>query len=354
MGEQVYLRPVGIVFGRIAAQAIEAGLALPLAGGPAAFLAAELIEGTPGNTKKAIARVATLKAMEEPVIARQLDTLSAPRPAIAGVPMDRPRLMGVVNVTPDSFSDGGEFASSEEAVSHAKRLREEGADFIDIGGESTRPGSDPVPLDEELVRILPVIRQLAGTSIPLSVDTRKSRTMREAASAGAAIINDVSALSYDPESLQTAAALGLPVVLMHAKGDPKTMQDHPAYTDVLLEVFDFLAERIAAATAAGIPKEKIVADPGIGFGKTLAHNLALLEGLSVFHGLGVPIMVGASRKSFIGKIAGEPEPKRRVPGSLAAAIAAAEQGAQILRVHDVGETRQALSVWRAATCGQVM
>ncbi len=337
MSEGLYIKPLGIIFGEHAARAIEADLALPLAGRRLAFAAAELIEGKPGASKS--------------VIAPWLEALSAPRPAFAGVPVDSPRLMGIVNVTPDSFSDGGDFADADAAVAQARRLAEEGADFVDVGGESTRPGSDPVSPGEERARVLPVIEALADQPAPISIDTRKAAIMTEAAAAGAKVINDVSALTHDPDALGAAAAAGLPVVLMHALGDPKTMQDDPRYDDVLLEVYDFLAARIAVAEAAGIPRGRIAVDPGIGFGKTLEHNLALLKGLSLFHGLGVPVLVGASRKRFIGTLDGQPEAKQRLPGSIAAALIAASQGVQIIRVHDVRETRQALRVWRAASDG---
>jgi dihydropteroate synthase len=346
--EGLYIRPLGVVFGSDATQAIEAGIALPLAGGHAGFTAAELIEGKPGESKSVMARSATLKAMEEPAIAAWLDALSAPRPAFAGVPMDRPRLMGILNVTPDSFSDGGDFAKAETAVAQARQLVDDGADFVDVGGESTRPGSDPVALEDERARVIPVIEALTDLAAPISIDTRKAAIMSEAAEKGAKVINDVSALTHDPEALSAAAATGLPVVLMHALGDPKTMQDDPRYEDVLLEVFDFLRARVNAAIAAGIPREHIAVDPGIGFGKTLEHNLSLLKGLSLFHGLGVPVLVGASRKRFIGALSDEPEARQRVPGSIAAALVAAAQGVQLLRVHDVRETRQALQVWGPA------
>lgn len=351
MQDGLYIRPLGIIFGVPAAQAVEAGLALPLAGGQAAFGSAELIEGKPGASESVIARAATLKAMEEPAIAERLEALSAPRPAFAGVAMDGPRLMGIVNVTPDSFSDGGDFAQGEAAVAQARRLTHEGADFIDVGGESTRPGSQPVSLADERARVIPVIEALAGLSTPISIDTRKAALMSEAAEHGAKVINDVSALSHDPDALTAAAATGLHVILMHALGDPKTMQNDPRYDDVLLEVYDFLSARIDTAVAAGIARERIAVDPGIGFGKTLEHNLALLNGLSLFHGLRVPVLIGASRKRFIGTLGGEPEAKRRVPGSIAAAIVAAAQGVQMLRVHDVRETRQAVTVWQSAMRG---
>ncbi len=279
-----------------------------------------------------------------PVLAR----LAAPRPPVAGLELDCPLVMGIVNVTPDSFSDGGAHATAEAAIAHALRLAEAGADMLDIGGESTRPGAEPVSLDEELRRVMPVIEGLAGrTRVRLSIDTRKAEVMRRAAEAGVHMLNDVSALTHDPEAPEAAAASGLPVVLMHARGDPRTMQQDPRYDHVVLDVYDDLAARIAAAEAAGIPRERLIIDPGIGFGKTLAHNLALLRDLALFHGLGVPLMLGASRKRFIGALTGESVAARRVPGSVAAALWGAGEGVHILRVHDVAETVEALAVWRA-------
>jgi dihydropteroate synthase len=257
--------------------------------------------------------------------------------------------MGVVNVTPDSFSDGGLFAGLEAAVAQGCALVDAGADILDIGGESTRPGSDPVPPAAELDRVIPVIRALraAGVTVPISIDTRKAAVARAAFDAGADLLNDVSALGYDPESAGAAADAGVPVCLMHALGDPRTMQDAPRYDDVLLDIADFLAARIAVAEAAGIPRARILVDPGIGFGKTVAHNLALVRGLSLFHDLGCAILFGASRKRFIGALAGVDDPKARGPGSTTVALEALRQGAQVIRVHDVAEMRQALALWMA-------
>ena len=304
---------------------------------------------TPQETMREVARGGATGEQLKTALA----ALAVARPSIAGVPLDRPRLMGIVNVTPDSFSDGGTFSSAREAVAFAHRLVDEGADFIDIGGESTRPGSEPLPLDEELRRVMPVIEGLIGnTRARISVDTRKAEVMRQAARAGAHMLNDVSALSHDPASLRAAADTGLPIVLMHAQGDPKTMQQDPHYRDVLLDVFDALAARIDVCTRAGIARERLIVDPGIGFGKTLAHNLELMAGLSLFHALGTPVLLGASRKSMIGSLTGAVDPSERIPGSIATALAAAAQGANILRVHDVAATRQALTVWEAVTCGR--
>jgi len=314
------------------------------------FAAAELIERDAAGVRRRMASSAELEAGAGDWRAL-LERLSAPRPALAGLPLDRPRIAGIVNVTPDSFSDGGRFAAPEAAIAHALRLDAEGADILDIGGESTRPGAAPVDLEEELRRVLPVIEGLAGrTRARLSIDTRKAEVMRRAAAAGVHMVNDVSALTHDPAALAAVADTGLPVVLMHALADPRTMQADPRYDDVVLDVYDMLAARIEACEAAGIPRSRLAVDPGIGFGKTLAHNLALIGASSIFHGLGCAVMLGASRKSFIGRLTGAP-PGERLAGSLAAALQGARQGAQLLRVHDVAATRQALGVWLGAEGG---
>lgn len=266
--------------------------------------------------------------------------------------MRQPLLMGVVNVTPDSFSDGGRFSDPSHAIDYALRLVDEGAAILDIGGESTRPGADDIPVETELARVLPVIKSLAGrTAAAISIDTRKPEVARAAVDAGASIWNDVSALTYSSESLQAAASLGCRVVLMHALGSPKTMQKDPRYGDVVLEVEKYLEARIAAARNAGIDRGRLIVDPGIGFGKTLEHNLALLAAIPRLAALGPPVLVGVSRKRFIARLdeaaPTEPGPRDRLGGSLAAAIHAASGGASILRVHDVAETRQALAVRRA-------
>ena len=261
--------------------------------------------------------------------------------------LDRTRVMGIVNVTPDSFSDGGAHASTEAAVAHGLALAAQGADILDVGGESTRPGAAPVPLEEELRRVVPVIERLAReTALPISVDTRKPEVMRAAVQAGAGMVNDVGALRGDG-ALETAAALGVPVVLMHMLGEPGSMQDDPRYDDVVAEVHRFLAERIFAAELAGIARKNIVVDPGFGFGKTTAHNVLLLAGLERFAELGVPLLAGLSRKRSIGELTGRAVPGERVAGSLAAHLLAAQRGAAIVRVHDVAATVDALKVWEA-------
>lgn len=257
--------------------------------------------------------------------------------------------MGVVNVTPDSFSDGGRFFDEAAAVSHARKLLADGADILDIGGESTRPGAEPVGEAEETRRVVPLIAAIRAESrVPVSIDTMKPAVARSAVAAGATIWNDVTALRGAPESLDMAAELGCEVVLMHMQGEPRTMQENPRYGDVVAEVGDFLAGRAEAAMAAGVTRERISVDPGVGFGKTLAHNLALLAELRVLDGLGFPIVLGVSRKRFIQAIdAAAKDAEGRLGGSLAAALWGAEHGAAVLRVHDVRETVQALAV-RAA------
>ena len=261
--------------------------------------------------------------------------------------LDRTRVMGIVNVTPDSFSDGGDHASTDAAVAHALKLAAEGADLLDVGGESTRPGAQEVPLEEELRRVVPVIERLARqTGLPISVDTCKPEVMRAAVQAGAGMINDVCALRREG-ALDTAAALGVPVVLMHMLGEPRSMQEDPRYDDVVAQVHRFLAERIFAAELAGIPKKHLVADPGFGFGKTTAHNLELLAGLERLAELGVPVLAGLSRKRSIGELTGRQAPAERAAGSVAAHLLAAQRGARIVRVHDVAATVDALKVWEA-------
>ncbi|MEM7547323.1 MAG: dihydropteroate synthase [Pseudomonadota bacterium] len=314
---------------------------LRLAGGPVAFAELELLRrGHPPqlvpNDAVDMGRLAPFCALRDPIL---------------GIAMDRPLLMAVLNVTPDSFSDGGTDADMDEAVARGMALAAAGADFIDIGGESTRPGADQVSIGQEQDRVLPVIEGLraAGLRVPISIDTRNAATARAAMAAGAGLFNDISALTHDPDSLATAAELRMPVCLMHAQGDPKTMQADPRYDDVVLDVHDWLGARVEACVAAGIPKSRIIVDPGIGFGKTLAHNLRLISHLSVFHGLGCAVMLGASRKRFIGTLTGVEHAAERGAGSVGAAIAGAAQGAQILRVHDVAMTRQALLIWSAAS-----
>jgi dihydropteroate synthase len=259
--------------------------------------------------------------------------------------LSRPAVMGILNVTPDSFSDGGNYLSREQAIAHARAMVAEGADIIDIGGESTRPGAKSVSVQEELDRVIPVIEALhSEVAVPLSIDTSKPEVMRTAVAAGAGFINDVYALRA-PGALETAAELNVPVCLMHMQGEPRTMQDDPQYRDVVTEVRDFLAARLAAAGAAGIARERLVIDPGFGFGKTAEHNLELLRVLEAFTRLGTPVLAGLSRKSMIGKLLGLPV-ERRMHASVALALMAVQNGARIVRVHDVGPTVEALRMVR--------
>lgn len=351
------LTPLGRVSGAEAIAVCGSGAGLALAGGPLAFTHAR-ITGVDSPDKAALPIADVLRWVTQ--AAREGDDgpaalvarVSQPRPDFAGLALSgagaRPRIMGVCNVTPDSFSDGGDHAAPAQAMAFAQLLSNTGADIIDVGGESTRPGAAPVAESVEIDRVLPVIEGLVAQGVPVSIDTRRAGVMRAAIDAGVSLINDVSALSDDPDALAIVAASNLPVVLMHMQGQPGDMQDDPSYEDVVNDVYDGLAARIDVCMGAGIAPDRIAIDPGFGFGKTVAHNLELLTGLAQFHGLGCPIVVGLSRKSFIGALTGEDNPKDRVGGSVAAALKALDQGAQIARVHDVTETRQAFDVWRAA------
>lgn len=276
--------------------------------------------------------------------------LTAPRRAICEISFDAPSLMGILNLTPDSFSDGGQHFDATDALTHALAMAQAGAKIIDIGGESTRPGAREVPVAEETARIAPVITALRGeTALPISIDTRKAPVAHAAWEAGADLVNDVSAFTFDPALAPLCAEKGLPVCAMHAQGTPETMQHDPRYDHVALDVYDALSARIEALTLSGIARERIIIDPGIGFGKTLEHNLILLRHLSLFHGLGCPVLLGASRKRFIGTLSGVETAQDRVAGSIAVALAGIAQGVQMLRVHDVPEHAQAIKLWQAAT-----
>ncbi|WP_425092523.1 dihydropteroate synthase [Tropicimonas sp. S265A] len=276
-----------------------------------------------------------------------LDRLTAPRSPVAGLSLDQPRIMGILNATPDSFSDGGLFDDAEAGFAHARDMLEQGADILDIGGESTRPGAQEVPPDQEVARTVPLIARLRaeGFTTPLSIDTRKAAVARAALDAGADLINDVSAFSHDPEMSRLAVETGAPACLMHAQGNPDTMQIAPKYQNAVLDVYDYLENKLSSMEAQGMPRNRVLVDVGIGFGKTVSHNLELLRALGVFHGLGCGILLGASRKSFIGALTGAQVAAERLPGSLAVALHGVAQGVQVLRVHDVEETRQALTVW---------
>ncbi|WP_298560845.1 dihydropteroate synthase [uncultured Aliiroseovarius sp.] len=279
-----------------------------------------------------------------------IQRLSASRPTLCGLTLDQPRLMGILNVTPDSFSDGGELDTIEAAVTRARQMAGD-TDILDIGGESTRPGAEEVAIQEEIQRTAPVIEAIraAGVTTPISIDTRKARVAEAALDAGADIVNDVSAFTFDPELADLVAERDVPVCLMHSQGRPEDMQNDPRYDDVLFDVMDYLEERISFAEAKGIKRERIITDPGIGFGKTLEHNVTLLRNLSLLHDLGLPVLLGVSRKRFIGTIGQAEVARDRVAGSVAVAMHGIAQGMQILRVHDTFETRQALRLHATMT-----
>jgi dihydropteroate synthase len=281
----------------------------------------------------------------------EIEAITARPLPFAGLVSPRPLVMGILNITPDSFSDGGRHFDAGAAIEAGHAMLEAGADILDIGGESTRPGAEPVAPDEELARVIPVVRELAKAA-PVSIDTRHAATMQAALEAGAEIINDVTALRHDPAAVDLLARSQTPVVLMHMPGtDPRDMQTKADYADVVLDVARFLRDRVATLEALGIARGRIAIDPGIGFGKTMAHNLALIEALPILAQIGCPIMLGASRKRFIGTLSGVEAAEDRLAGSLAVALAGAARGAAILRVHDVAETIQALNVWQACAHG---
>ncbi len=315
------------------------GSAPSLAGGPLWFEFCErLARGEPPEIVK-----------WSDIDAEVFDTLVRPRTPVLGLALTQPHVVGVLNVTPDSFSDGGRHFDRDVAARQAMSIFRDGASILDIGGESTRPGAATIDPSVESGRVIPVIEQLrdSGCSGPVSIDTRKSEVAAEAVSAGADMLNDVSALEFDPRTLEVASRERIPVCLMHAQGVPETMQDRPVYCDVLLDVYDYLEARVDACVAAGLSRDRLIVDPGIGFGKTAEHNLELVRGISLFHGLGCPVMVGVSRKGFIGTIGGENDALRRFPGSIAVGLEVLRQGVQFIRVHDIAQTRQAIALWRA-------
>jgi dihydropteroate synthase len=336
---KTYYRPIALLHGQDAAMMIAVGRAGSLGGLPlVGFTHVEVLTRGGGQISRRVETFENLRDLPE------VQSITAPRASFGGVMMDRARVMGIVNVTPDSFSDGGRLSDADAAISHGEMLAKEGADILDVGGESTRPGSDAVSIEDELARVEPVIAGLSVKHV-VSIDTRKAPVMVAALKAGAKIINDVSALGFDSDSAAVAAKAQAPVILMHAQGEPKTMQLAPKYEHVLLDVYDQLEARLAVAEAAGIPRSHIAVDPGIGFGKTFKQNLELMAGLTVFLGLGVPLLVGLSRKGYVGAVTGEKAAKDRVHGSVGGALQAAALGAHILRVHDVKATVQALAMF---------
>lgn len=348
---KIYLRPHGFLSSEDALREIKAGFALPLAGGALAFTFLEIIQRyDDGQVTSRSVRVCDLSGMMLLIGQDRLRRLTEARAPLAGLTFNTPRLMGILNITPDSFSDGGRFPTQAEAISAGEAMRASGAEIIDVGGESTRPGAHPVDLRQECERVCLVVEALADTGL-VSIDTRKAGVFEAAHERGARMWNDVSALSHDSGALTAASQTSAHVVLMHAQGSPETMQAAPVYQNALLDVYDYLQNRIAVCEAAGMPRSRIIVDPGIGFGKTAAHNLELMQGLALFHALGCIVMLGASRKSFIGALDANAAVDHRLAGSLAAVLAGAERGVQLFRVHDVDETRQALKVFNSVTAG---
>ena len=346
----IALQPTGLLAGDAAARAVASGSAMPLAGGPVAFSACAVALPEGRRLRRAVAGLAEIADWSsglDPALGRavadRLERIARPRPAFAGLSLDRARLIGVVNATPDSFSDGGDNYAADDAIAAGRRLADSGADLIDVGGESTRPGARPLAVSVECDRVLPVIRRLAADGIRVSVDTRRAAVMEAAIEAGAVAVNDVSAFSSDPASTKTVAGRAA-AILMHMQGEPATMQDAPAYADAPYEVFRYLDARARTAAEAGFEPAAIAVDPGIGFGKDDSHNGAILAAIGLLHATGCAVALGASRKSFIARLSRGEAPKARLAGSIAAVAAAALQGVQLFRVHDVAETRQALAV----------
>jgi dihydropteroate synthase len=339
-----YCLPRGLLRGAAAERAIAAGMARKLAGGPVAFGFLETAERQVGEAGR---RQPLALSQVTGDVSSLLNRLQQARSRWAGFDLSRPLIMGVVNVTPDSFSDGGDFISAADAIAQGLRLAEQGADIIDIGGESTRPGAQEVSAEEEIRRTVPVVRDLAERGLCVSIDTRHAAVMVASVAAGARIINDVTALTGDPESAKVAAKSAAALVLMHMQGEPRTMQADPHYADTTLDLLDYFTDRLAELRKLGVNPARIALDPGIGFGKKDPHNLLLLQELASFQVFGCPVLLGVSRKSFVGRLSRKEPPKDRLAGSLAAGLAGFDQGVQILRVHDVAETFQARAIWLA-------
>jgi len=344
-GDSLYILPRDLSVGEAAAAAVESGAARWLAGGPVGFRAVDLIVRSGGAVLAARSPVETLGDLDIPDLDARLERLCAARPLLNAA--DRPLLMGIVNATPDSFFDGGHHAGTEAAIGHGLALAAQGAAILDVGGESTRPGATPVPVEEEIGRTAPVVRALVAAGHTVSIDSRNAAVMAAGLDAGATWVNDVSGLMHDPAAAALVAARGCPVVLMHMRGEPATMQVAPRYACAPLDVYDELADRVASAERAGIARHRILVDPGYGFAKSVAHNTEVTAWLALLHGLGCPLLFGGSRKSSIGTLSHDEPASGRLPGSLTLALAAAARGAHVLRVHDVAETAQALAVQAA-------
>jgi dihydropteroate synthase len=354
----VLLRPLGLLSGAEAVDAVATGLARWLAGGPLAFTAAKLYFRAEDAVHTCIAPIGDIEAWSEkegPVavaaVTGALSGLSPARDPFAGVALDRPRIFGIVNVTPDSFHDGGRSGDLASAIEHGRALSAAGADIIDIGGESTRPGSSATSEDEELRRVMPVVEALVADGAVVSIDTRRPVVMNKALGAGARIVNDINALRA-PGAVAAVAEHGASAILMHMQGSPETMQSAPHYDDAPYQVCRFLGDRVRECEDADIPRARLAVDPGIGFGKTDAHNLALLDSLAMLQQFGCAVMLGISQKSIIGRLTGKAGADDRLPGTLAATVLAAGQGVQFHRVHDAAEAGQALAMWQGIAGGE--
>ena len=326
---------------------------IPLGGGPVGFRAVRQVTRDGGGAAQ-FGALHAAEHLEDPLWTRIRQRIASARPSFCGVPLHAPVLMGIVNTTPDSFSDGGLHCGPEAAALHGRSLAEAGASIVDFGGESTRPGAEEVSETEEIRRVVPAIQRFRELcpDVPVSVDTRKAQVARQALATGAGIVNDVSGLRHDPEMIEVALESRAFVCVMHAQGEPAVMQHSPRYRSALLDVYEWLAKRVDDLEQRGIPRSRIAVDPGIGFGKTFGHNIEILSGLALFHGIGCALLLGASRKRFLHGFVGGRTAEGRLPGSVVAATQAAACGVQILRVHDVAETAQALGLWSAlGRCG---
>ena len=347
-----YTRPCNFYYGNYAKNLVKIKKALPLAGNSnISFDQLEIFQRKIGGSIKSyIYTLNEIKKLNREIKNRvkiDLKSITSKRKSISRLKFDNPHIIGALNITPDSFSDGGKYLALEDALSHSLSLLDHGADIIDVGGESTRPGAEIVDENEEIKRTIPLIKELSNKGVVTSIDSRKSKVISAALEAGAQIVNDVSALTFDKESIEVVKKTGVPVILMHMQGNPQTMQKSPQYTCAPLDIFDYLKERIQFCNNHGIDRSQIIVDPGVGFGKTSEHNIEILNYLTLFHGLGCPILVGFSRKRFISEIGSEASEQERLAGSLGAGLLSLNQGVQFLRVHDVFETKQAISVWNS-------
>lgn len=350
---RLYVLPMGIVSGPAAAAAVVAGAGWPLCDGALAFTSVGVVLRDGGKAYLAVApfpEVLIWSENEDEAIARHVARLihriGGKRKPWGGMAVDRPLVMGIVNATPDSFSDGGDNFDPATAIANGLAMVEAGADLVDVGGESTRPGAAQVGVDEEIRRVVPVVKALAERGVRVSIDTRHAAVMAAALASGAGIVNDICALE-GAGALAVAAGSDAAICLMHMQGEPQTMQADPIYECAPLDVFDYLSARVAACEAAGISRDRLAIDPGIGFGKNVEHNAQVFAALGLYHGLGCPILLGSSRKSFIAKVSRDEPPKQRLAGTVAAHQVGLEAGVQILRVHDVAQAAQAVAVWRA-------